>query len=183
MRKGDNISTSQYHHAEVFVKRRLILMRHAQAANARVVTTDRVRPLTSHGRDQASRIAKQLEEQQWLPDQVFVSTARRTQETWACMHDRLEQTPGMASIARQIAPGFYGGRGQDVLLFLGSSAQTKTVLALGHNPSWSQLVETLTGRPLFLEPANAILLEHRMTSWTDALHLEGSWFVQAVLKP
>ena len=183
MRKGDNISTSQYHHAEVFVKRRLILMRHAEAAGGRLVTTDRVRPLTEHGRDQAGRVAKQLEDAQWLPEQVFVSTARRTQETWACMHDRLEQTEGMAGIARQIAPGFYGGRVQDVLLFLGSSAEARTVLALGHNPIWSQLVATLSGQPIFLEPANAVLLERPMVPWAEAMAVEGSWSVSAVLTP
>ena len=183
MRKGDNISTSQYHHAEVFVKRRLILMRHAEAASGRLVTTDRVRSLTEHGRDQASRVAKQLEDAQWLPDQVFVSTARRTQETWACMHDRLEQTQGMASIVRQIAPGFYGGRGPDVLLFLASAADVPIVLALGHNPIWSLLVETLSGRSLFLEPANAVLLERPMAPWTEAVGVEGSWSISAVLKP
>jgi phosphohistidine phosphatase len=59
--------------------RRLVLVRHAQAAAGAV---DADRPLTAHGRQQATALGAWLVAGGLVPDRVLVSPARRARETW-----------------------------------------------------------------------------------------------------
>src|SRR4051794_37639527 len=59
--------------------RRLLLVRHANAADA---PSDVDRPLTERGARQAAAIGAWLEQAGLVPDRVLVSSARRAEETW-----------------------------------------------------------------------------------------------------
>src|SRR3569833_1694520 len=60
--------------------RRLLLVRHAQAANAPL---DRDRPLTEHGTEQARAIGSWLAERALVPARAHVTSARLTGLSWA----------------------------------------------------------------------------------------------------
>jgi len=62
--------------------RRLIVMRHAQAARAGVSGGDFDRPLTEDGKADARLIAGALSEAGLVPDLVLISSSVRTQQTW-----------------------------------------------------------------------------------------------------
>src|SRR3954453_9424386 len=59
--------------------RRLVLVRHAQAAQGEV---DADRTLTERGARQAAAIGAWLAQTGLIPDRVVVSPARRAQQTW-----------------------------------------------------------------------------------------------------
>lgn len=111
--------------------RRLVLVRHAQAADAPV---DADRPLTGHGARRATAIGGWLEHAGVVPDLVLVSPARRTQETW-------ERAGGRAPV---VEPGIYTGSVDAVLAAItGSSDDVQQLVVVGHNPSISFLTALL----------------------------------------
>src|SRR4051794_609610 len=61
------------------MQRRLVLIRHATAAQAPV---DADRPLTDRGREQAAAIGQWLRRAALRPDRVVVSPALRAAQTW-----------------------------------------------------------------------------------------------------
>ena len=61
---------------------RLVLLRHGQARSL-VDGTDRDRPLTPRGHDQARRMGRHIARVAGPLDRALVSGARRTRETWA----------------------------------------------------------------------------------------------------
>src|SRR5580692_7842660 len=64
---------------------RLMLLRHAKAEKAEAGMRDRDRRLNARGRDDAARVAAHMAQHALLPDQVIVSSAQRTRETWERM--------------------------------------------------------------------------------------------------
>jgi len=66
---------------------RLILMRHAEADQARGVGGDRDRALSPRGRIDAAAMGRALAARGWRPDLALVSPARRTRQTWDLLHD------------------------------------------------------------------------------------------------
>ena len=61
------------------------------------------------------------------------------------------------------------------------SAETGPVLVLGHNPGWERAASLLSGQPITMTTGNAVLLEGKGASWTEALR--GPWQVQTILRP
>jgi phosphohistidine phosphatase len=70
--------------------RRLVLVRHAEAANAPL---DRDRPLSPRGEQQADAVGSWLAQAGLVPDAVLISPARRTQQTWERIRAALEAAP------------------------------------------------------------------------------------------
>lgn len=63
--------------------RRLIVMRHAKSSWADPAQRDLDRPLNKRGRKAAQLLGAWLKRNGYRPDRALVSSARRTQETWA----------------------------------------------------------------------------------------------------
>jgi phosphohistidine phosphatase len=116
--------------------RRLVLVRHAQAADAPV---DRDRPLSEHGARRATAIGSWLERAGVVPDRVLVSPALRTAQTW-------EQAA--ASLGADLAPTadqrIYDNTVDAVLSAITEAAEdVSTLVVVGHNPSVGELAFAL----------------------------------------
>ncbi|RFU22931.1 SixA phosphatase family protein [Geodermatophilus marinus] len=116
--------------------RRLLLVRHAEAASAPV---DADRPLTPRGERQAAAIGSWLAAAGLVPDRVLVSPARRALQTWE----------RAAAALPAGAPPTVDGRVHDntVEALLGAVRETgddvRTLAVVGHNPSVGELVRVL----------------------------------------
>ncbi len=88
--------------------RRLILMRHAEAA-AETGAGDHARPLTPRGQSDARRAGEALAEV-GCPDFALLSDSRRTRETFEQVQDRL----GVA-IPHRLSRELYGASPDDIL--------------------------------------------------------------------
>lgn len=119
---------------------RLLLLRHAKSAWPEGVA-DEQRPLNGRGRTAARLIGDYLAEAKLIPDLALVSTARRAQETWALVHERLPRKPEMRMVAELYAAST--GQILDVLQAVDPAA--RTVLILAHNPGMQDLALALTG--------------------------------------
>ncbi len=157
--------------------RRLIMMRHAKSAWDTDAPSDHARPLNKRGRRDAPRVGAHLAERGWLPEVVLSSDSARTRETWERMSaafDRVEVC---------FLPTLYAaGVGEVAEALRRVPDQIGTVLMLGHNPGWEEVVERLTGAPVLMTTANAALLELEAESWAQAASSDG-WRMEAIIRP
>jgi len=157
----------------------LIIMRHAKSDWETDAPTDHARPLNRRGRRDAPRIAKRIAQLGWQPDIVVSSDSQRTRETYQLMTDHFSPDVDL----RFLDSLYHAGPHElaDVLQQLPDAAVT--VLALGHNPGWSEVVYWLTKNSVSMTTANAALCHVPANSWPAALQLAGSWQLDEVLRP
>ena len=108
--------------------RRLLLVRHAQAAHGQV---DADRPLTERGTRQAAAIGARLAQTGLLPDRVVVSPARRARQTW-----ELASVPLVPDLPPIVDPRIYDNTVEALLeLIRETPDDVRTLAVVGHNPS------------------------------------------------
>jgi phosphohistidine phosphatase len=116
--------------------RRLLLIRHAQAADAPV---DADRPLTERGARQAAAIGSWLERSGPAPDRVLVSPARRAAQTWERARALLGADPPPIVDSR-----IYDNTVEALLAVLQETPEdVRTIAVVGHNPSVADLAGVL----------------------------------------
>ena len=119
----------------------LILTRHAKSDWGTPALPDYDRPLNARGRRSAPVLGRWLEERGWRPEEVMLSGARRTVETWEGMAPAFDRAPP-ARVERRL----YDAAAERMLAVLGT-AQAETVLLIGHNPGISELAQRLAIAP------------------------------------
>jgi len=159
------------------MNRRLVLMRHAKS-DWETGLEDHARPLNARGRRDAPRIGHALVEHGWVPDVVVLSDSARTTETWARMQGAFDVVPPVRSTRQLYLAGL--GALQEVVAELDPRFQT--VLALGHNPGWESAAGRLSGQPLRMTTANAVLLELVAGPWAQAISTPAER-LHSVLRP
>lgn len=113
----------------------LILWRHAEAVEGAADTDDMARVLTPRGEKQAARMAAWLDRQ--LPDsaRIWVSPARRTEQTAHALQRKFRFSPVLGPLGTS-----------DQLLELVQWPQGKgCVLVVGHQPTLGQTISRLLG--------------------------------------
>lgn len=163
------------------MNRRLIVMRHAKSSWSDSSLSDHERPLNDRGRREAPEVARRLIELDWVPEIIVSSDATRTRETWKRMKPVFadaDHTPLFHKTAELYLAGM--DEAADALGELDDA--TRSVLLLGHNPGWEEVVAYLSGVSVTMTTANAVLLEGSGETWQDALE-RGSWKIIEVIRP
>ena len=129
--------------------RRIILLRHAKSDWPNGVA-DHDRPLAARGRKAAPLMAQYMAAEGLIPDLALVSSARRTQETWALVAPVLAKArpgrPRPDDIPMKTEPRIYEARVEILLTVLrGIADDVKTLLVVGHNPGMAELTLLLSG--------------------------------------
>jgi len=113
----------------------LVLWRHAEAQEWVVGCDDMARSLTSRGEKQATRMANWLDRQLPESTRIFVSPARRCEQTALALGRKFKIRP-------ELAPGASVAQ----LLELVQWPEAKgTLLVIGHQPTLGQTVAQLIG--------------------------------------
>lgn len=136
--------------------KRLILIRHAKSSWEDLDADDFERPLNQRGQVGADAIGKWLGDGGYHPDEVLVSAAARTVETW----DRIALNLPEHSVDKREA--LYHAS-PDTLLSELQSASGNCVAIVGHNPGISMFargaVDTAPAHPRFdVYPTGATLV-------------------------
>ncbi|MEV6925457.1 histidine phosphatase family protein [Dactylosporangium sp. NPDC051485] len=141
--------------------RTLILLRHAKAADPDDYATDIERPLTARGHRDAAAAGVWLRKAGLRPDAALCSTAVRTRETL----DELDLRDVPVVYEHRI----YVGPALDTLeLVQQVDASVQTLLLVGHNPTLSDLSDSLAPRALDGGLATSGLAVHRFEgTWMD----------------
>lgn len=117
--------------------RRLVLVRHAEAAQSAV--TDEQRTLTPAGRAAAAATGRWLAGVGVVPDHALVSSAVRAGETW----QELAGAGGW-QLAADSSHGLYSAEPDTALdLVREVPAEARAVVVVGHNPTMASLAQTL----------------------------------------
>jgi phosphohistidine phosphatase len=120
--------------------RQLLLLRHAKSSWEDANLTDHDRPLDAEGQSAAHAMRSAIARLGLAPQLVLVSSARRTRETL----ELLEPLPGSPRIQR--SSDLYLASPRQILDSLADvSAETSSILVIGHNPGLHDLAMLLAG--------------------------------------
>ncbi|KAJ3693227.1 hypothetical protein LUZ60_008707 [Juncus effusus] len=174
----------------VVLRRRLILLRHAESVFGDRFIKDHDRPLSESGKSDAITIAHKLEQLGWIPQLILSSDATRTKETLEILR---ENAIGLRDATVQFVPSFYSVAAMDGLTAEHlqkavcelSDDQILTIMCMGHNRGWEEAASMLCGNTVELKTCNAALLEASGKSWTEAFSSAGlgGWKLHGILKP
>jgi phosphohistidine phosphatase len=145
----------------------LILTRHAKSSWSDPSMDDFDRSLNSRGKASASAIGEVLAQWEIIPEEVIVSGARRTVDTWAGIASRLPVVAQMRS-----SPALYHADASTILGVLRGATKPVTML-IGHNPGFadfaSRIVRQPPDHPRFLDyPTCATtVVRFNPESWND----------------
>ena len=113
---------------------RLLLLRHAKSAWPGGVD-DHDRPLGGRGLKAAPVMGRYMAREGLVPDLALISTARRTQETWALVGAELPD-----DIERRDVVEIYEAAAERIAgVIRGVDADVRTLLVVGHNPGLQEL--------------------------------------------
>ncbi len=129
----------------------IVFMRHGDADPVGTDGNDKTRPLSTQGRRQVERICNNMMKSGFKPDMIVSSTATRASSTAALVH---KQFPDCKTVS--FHDGLYLADLDGLLAEVSEiDAAGKTIVFIGHNPGWSDIVSSLTGHMLLLGPGDA----------------------------
>lgn len=115
--------------------RSLMLLRHSKAASLDATIRDQERMLDARGRDDAPKMGAYMARHDLVPDEVMVSTATRTRETWALAAPAFPIPPLAVFDSR-----LYDAPAGTLLEIIKSAPdKARTLLLVGHNPGLHKL--------------------------------------------
>lgn len=153
---------------------RLILTRHAKSSWDDPLMSDHDRPLNERGKAAAADLGGWLASRGYVPGQVLVSDAKRTQATWAGIAPAV---PGAGAV--DLKPALYHA-GADVMLAVLRHATAPVVMMVGHNPGIAEFAHRIVARapasPDFQRyPTGATLVcEFTAESWAEVAWGQGA---------
>jgi phosphohistidine phosphatase len=142
------------------MRTRLILMRHAKSSWPDGNLEDHDRPLNKRGRRDAPRIAEELQNRDWIPDRIRVSSSKRTIETLGLM-DAISRNSTI-----DVEPSLYHSNISTLMQAVEEAEEGKTTMILSHNPGSEILVHQLSNGLEMMPTAAAALLEKQQEGWT-----------------
>lgn len=159
-------------------------MRHAKSS-WEDAEDDHARPLTDRGRRDAARIAVRLSDLGWIPDRVVSSDAARTLETWARMSGAFgPAAQDGRSIELLTTRRLYHADPDAFCAVLSEQPEhLRTLLVLGHNPGWEGVARRLTGLPIGLSTATAVLMARPADAAWGPSTEPHTWSLVDVLRP
>ncbi|MFB6352293.1 MAG: histidine phosphatase family protein [Bradymonadaceae bacterium] len=144
--------------------RRLVFIRHVSSPHSRGVS-DYDRPIDEEGRTNSERMARHLNDDEWLPRRVLCSAAKRAAETWEAMSSQVD-----ADFEVTFTDMLYSADIEDICEQIwGLSPDRRQALLIGHNPGWSDAVSWLTGVRTKMPKGSAALLEVPDAEWSEAV--------------
>ncbi|HEX6613473.1 MAG TPA: histidine phosphatase family protein [Rhodanobacteraceae bacterium] len=124
--------------------RELILLRHAEAMQIALGGSDRTRPLSLRGEQEAREAGAWLREQGARPGVVLCSPARRAQMTAERALDALSAHAAPSPVPKFVPEIYEATPGTLIALLEQHAAAAQQVLLVGHNPGMEQLLALLT---------------------------------------
>jgi phosphohistidine phosphatase len=148
--------------------RTLMLMRHAKSDWDASYGADHDRPLSQRGVRSARLMGRVIAGADLIPDLVISSTAIRARTT-----AQLAAESGAWVCSIDLEPGFYGA-GPDTVLTLASKApDMERLMLVGHQPTWSLLVQRLTGARADMKTGSVAIIDMMIETWAELGTVQG----------
>jgi len=131
---------------------KLCFLRHGEADWPNWTKPDNERPLTERGRKEMKRVAKFLERLKLVPDVILTSPLPRASQTAEIIGRRL-------GIELQTEPALAHGFNVERLRRLLAERDAESVMIVGHEPEFSEVIGKLTGGKIKISKAGVALLD------------------------
>ena len=131
---------------------KLCFLRHGEANWPNWTKPDNERPLTERGRKEMKRVAKFLERLKFIPDSILTSPLPRASQTAEIIGRRL-------GIELQTEPALAHGFNVERLRRLLAKGNAESVMIVGHEPEFSEVIGKLTGGKIKISKAGVALLD------------------------
>lgn len=139
-------------------------MRHAKSDWDSGAQTDHERPLNERGNREAPSVGKQLLELGLAPDVVLSSDSQRTTETYRRIGAFFPKAE--VHFRREL---YHAGIAEVRALLDLVPASAETLMLVGHNPGWEELVTALAKRRVEMKTAYAAVFESKAADFAGAL--------------
>lgn len=145
--------------------KRLLLTRHAKSSWDHPDLRDIDRPLNNRGLKTAPIIGCVLKRLDYIPEAIFISPTKRTRMTAQLLANELEFPQDQI----KIIDFFYGASSSEIVHKTRQiSDKIETAMLIGHNPTWTELCQRLTGEYLQnLPTCGVIVIEFDAESWSQ----------------
>jgi phosphohistidine phosphatase len=141
----------------------LLLMRHGKSSWKDDSLSDHERPLKKRGRQDAKRIAQEIDKNDLYPHIILSSSAARAKETVDVVVDTLEYENHIIFLDE-----LYMAEPEDFIGVLRElSDDDETVLVVGHNPGLEAFLQIIDGEIESLPTAGLGHLVLALDSWQD----------------
>jgi phosphohistidine phosphatase len=142
----------------------LILLRHGKSDWEADYGDDRDRPLAPRGRKAAKAVGRLLAEEGQVPDAAITSPAARAEDTL-----RRAMKGGGWTCPVRCADRLYRGGVPGLLTEIRAEPDaTRVLLAVGHEPTWSEAITALTGGGRVRFPTAALArIDFDVGHWAD----------------
>ena len=149
----------------------LLLLRHGKSDWDADYAGDHDRPLAERGQKGARKMGRFLTTARAVPDRAVTSSARRARETLATA----AEAGGWTGPAR-VTEALYEARPEDVLRQIQAEPDSaRTLLVVGHEPTWSGLVSRLIGGGnVEMKTAAVARVDLDVERWADAAFGRGA---------
>ena len=145
-------------------------MRHGKSNWDAAYDSDHERPLAPRGEKSAGAMGVLLRDAGEAPDLVVSSTAVRARST-----AELARIAGGWSGPLELEPRLYGASPDEALLVAGlHGTNQERLMLVGHEPTWSTLVATLTGARVTVKTATVAAIDLPITEWSQAAQAPGT---------
>ena len=131
---------------------KLCFLRHGEADWPNWTKPDNERPLTERGRKEMKRVANFLERLKLVPDVILTSPLPRASQTAEVVGKRL-------GIELQTEPALAHGFNVERLRRLLAKRDAESVMIVGHEPEFSEVIGKLTGGKIKISKAGVALLD------------------------
>lgn len=145
----------------------LHLLRHAKTEKTSTSGNDFDRKLTHTGIIQANVLRTKLEAIELNPDQLFISSSKRTQQTTEIILSSINFAK------RRDNRIFYLAETEQILNEL-RSVSDQSVMLIGHNEGLSDLATFLTGETTYLRPCDYVHIQLPVSTWEQISYGIGS---------
>jgi phosphohistidine phosphatase len=144
--------------------RALLLLRHAKSDWHADYGDDRARPLNRRGQKAAKAIGRFLTDAAQVPDAAIASPAVRAVDTL-----RLAMKAGAWDCPVRTAIGLYGGGVSGLVAEIHEEpTATEVLLAVGHEPTWSDAIAAFVGGGRLRFPTAALArIDFDVDRWKD----------------
>ena len=159
----------------------LILMRHAKALKESDDLSDHNRQLSDKGKEDAKVMSESLKKEKYIPELIVSSTAKRTHKTAKIIQENLALKPSSLLLESDL----YEATTSDILHVIRSLPDNlKTVMLVGHNPSFTGMIGLLSQTFIENLPTSGIaVIQFNFPTWKLIQNKSGNlvWFMHPKL--
>ena len=141
-----------------------LVLRHAKSSWKDPDLEDHDRPLNRRGKTDAPVVGKLIKNEKLQPDWILSSTALRARKTAEMVADASKFSGEI-----QFEEGLYLARPTTIVELVQRSApaSAETILIIGHNPGFGELVKILTGQREVFPTAALAQIELPVDRWDE----------------